>query len=939
MYYQDKLKLELQTPKSIMNLDKVLTKVFGSSNERFLKGIRPLIARINELEPEIQKLSDEQLRERTAFLKAQIGDAVKDARDKDDRKYREQEALNEILPEAFAIVREGSVRTTGMRHFDVQLIGGVVLHQGKIAEMRTGEGKTLVATLPAYLNALTGRGVHVVTVNDYLASRDAEWMGQIYRFFGLEVGCIQNDMDDFERQTAYAADITYGTNNEFGFDYLRDNMKFDLATCVQPGHYYAIVDEVDSILIDEARTPLIISGPSEESTDKYYQANAIIPQLQRGEELAEGQKTGDYIVDEKNHSAVLTEEGVDKAERLLGVGNLYDPSNMELLHCVEQALKAHTLYRLDHQYVVQDGEVIIVDDFTGRLMKGRRWSDGLHQAVEAKEGVKIERENQTLATITLQNYFRLYEKLSGMTGTAETEAAEFDSTYKLEVVVIPTHMPMVRKDNPDMIYRTLPEKWDAVVEEIKERYEHGQPVLVGTVSVENSELIARRLQRVSVPHNVLNAKYHEREAEIVAQAGRKGAITIATNMAGRGTDILLGGNPDFMAREFLKEQEIDPDEASESQWQEQYGRAKRIVEAEHKEVVSLGGLHILGTERHESRRIDNQLRGRAGRQGDPGSSRFFLSLEDDLMRIFAGDKVKALMQRLGMEKGVAIESKMVSKRIAAAQKSVEGRNFETRKHLLEYDDVMNKQRETIYGLRRQLMEEPDQREYLVGETGVARDLLGDLTKQYLDPNQSPDEWDVENYKVQIHTIYALDGDAEGIDFRNLTSPEIEDGIWEKLKAKYAEKEKQIGEEAMRTYERIIMLNIIDAQWKDHLLALDHLKQGIGLVGYGQKDPLVEYKKESFDMFQAMLDRIDTTTIRSLFNLQVVAEQAPTELQRRRAAARRTSMNFTGPNQGAAAAGEEAGKIKTVVRGQPKVGRNDPCPCGSGKKYKKCHGAI
>jgi len=922
-----------------MSFDKVLTTVFGSSNERFLKSIRPLIARINELEPGIKKLSDEQLRERTAFFKAQIADAVREAPDKDNRKYREQEALNEILPEAFAIVREASVRTTGMRHFDVQLIGGLVLHQGKIAEMRTGEGKTLVATLPAYLNALTGRGVNVVTVNDYLASRDAEWMGQIYRFLGLEVGCIQNDMDDFERQTAYAADITYGTNNEFGFDYLRDNMKFDLATCVQRGHYYAVVDEVDSILIDEARTPLIISGPSEESTDKYYQANAIIPQLQRGEELAEGQKTGDYIVDEKNHSAVLTEEGVDKAERLLGVGNLYDPSNMELLHCVEQALKAHTLYRLDHQYVVQNGEVIIVDDFTGRLMKGRRWSDGLHQAVEAKEGVKIERENQTLATITLQNYFRLYEKLSGMTGTAETEAAEFHSTYKLEVIVIPTHMPMIRRDNPDVIYRTLPEKWDAVVEEIKERYEHGQPVLVGTVSVENSELISRRLQRVSVPHNVLNAKYHEREAEIVAQAGRKGAITIATNMAGRGTDILLGGNPDFMTREFLKEEEIDPDEASESLWQEHYAHAKRIVESEHKEVVSLGGLHILGTERHESRRIDNQLRGRAGRQGDPGSSRFFLSLEDDLMRIFAGDKVKALMQRLGMEKGVAIESKMVSKRIAAAQKSVEGRNFETRKHLLEYDDVMNKQRETIYGLRRQLMEEPDQREYLVGETGVARDLLGDLTKQYLDPNQSPDEWDVENYKVQIHTIYALDGDAEGIDFRNLASPEIEDLIWEKLKAKYAEKENQIGEEAMRTYERIIMLNIIDAQWKDHLLALDHLKQGIGLVGYGQKDPLVEYKKESFDMFQAMLDRIDTTTIRSLFNLQVVAEQAPTELQRRRAAARRLSMNFTGPNQGAAAAGEESGKVKTVVRAQPKVGRNDPCPCGSGKKYKKCHGAM
>ena len=921
-----------------MSFDKVLTKVFGSSNERFLKTIRPLIERINEFEPGIQKLSDEQLRERTAFFKAQIADAVKDARDKDDRKYREQEALNEILPEAFAIVREASVRTTGMRHFDVQLIGGVVLHQGKIAEMRTGEGKTLVATLPAYLNALTGRGVNVVTVNDYLASRDAEWMGQIYRFVGLEVGCIQNDMDDFERQTAYAADITYGTNNEFGFDYLRDNMKFDLATCVQRGHYFAVVDEVDSILIDEARTPLIISGPSEESTDKYYQANSIIPQLVRGEELEEGKKTGDYVVDEKNHSAVLTEDGVDKAERLLGVGNLYEPSNMELLHCVEQALKAHTLYKLDHQYVVQDGEVIIVDDFTGRLMKGRRWSDGLHQAVEAKEDVKIERENQTLATITLQNYFRLYEKLSGMTGTAETEAAEFHSTYKLDVIVIPTHMPMVRKDNSDVIYLTLPEKWDAVVDEIKDLYEKGQPVLVGTVSVENSELISRRLQRVAVPHNVLNAKYHEREAEIVAQAGRKGSVTIATNMAGRGTDILLGGNPDFMAREFLKDEEIDPDEATESQWREQFTRAKRIVESEHKEVVSLGGLHILGTERHESRRIDNQLRGRSGRQGDPGSSRFFLSLEDDLMRIFAGDKVKALMQRLGMENGVAIESKMVSKRIEAAQKSVEGRNFETRKHLLEYDDVMNKQRETIYGLRRQLMEEPDQREYLVGETGVARDLLADLTKQYLDSNLSPDEWDIENYKVQIHTVYALDPEVEGIDFRNLGSEEIEQSIWEKLKVKYAEKEKQIGDEAMRTYERIIMLNIIDAQWKDHLLALDHLKQGIGLVGYGQKDPLVEYKKESFAMFEAMLDRIDTTTIRSLFNLQVVAEKAPDELQRRRAA-RRFSMNFTGPNQGAAAAGEEAGRVKTVVRSQPKVGRNDPCPCGSGKKYKKCHGAA
>jgi preprotein translocase subunit SecA len=713
-----------------------------------------------------------------------------------------------------------------------------------------------------------------------------------------------------------------------------------LTTCVQRGHYHAIVDEVDSILIDEARTPLIISGPSDEATDKYYKADAIIPQLKRGEkDEASGKTTGDYLVDEKQHTAVLTEDGVDHAERLLGVGNLYDPSNMELLHCVEQALKAHTLYKLDHQYVVQEGEVIIVDDFTGRLMKGRRWSDGLHQAVEAKEGVKIEKENQTLATITLQNYFRLYEKLSGMTGTAETEAAEFHSTYKLDVIVIPTHMPMVRKDNPDVIYRTLPEKWDAVAEEIKELHEKGQPVLVGTVSVENSELIARRLQRDRVPHNVLNAKYHEREAEIVAQAGRRGAVTIATNMAGRGTDILLGGNPDFMAREFLKQEEIDPDEASEEQWEEAYRKAKSIVEEEHKEVVSLGGLHIMGTERHESRRIDNQLRGRAGRQGDPGSSRFFLSLEDDLMRIFAGDKVKSLMQRLGMEKGVAIESKMVSKRIEGAQKSVEGRNFEARKHLLEYDDVMNKQRETIYGLRRQLMENDDHREYIMGDTGVARDLLADLTKRYIPEDASPDDWDVDNYELQLQSIYDFDAEAEGIDFQNWSAREIEEAIWERIKTSYAEKEQAIGEEAMRTYERIIMLNIIDAQWKDHLLSIDHLKQGIGLVGYGQKDPLVEYKKESFNLFQEMLDRIDTSTIRSLFkNLQATTgEQAAEQIQQRRPPRRQTRLTFTGPNQGAAAAGEEAGKVRTITRDQPKVGRNDPCPCGSGNKYKKCCG--
>jgi preprotein translocase subunit SecA len=943
-------------------IDKFLTKIFGSSNQRYLKTLTPLVARVNELEAQVKRLTDDQMRARVAELREQVARQVgviegRGEEAKKERKRRTQEALDEILPEVFALTREASVRSTGMRHFDVQVIGGIALHQGRIAEMRTGEGKTLVATLPATLNSLTGRGVHVVTVNDYLATRDAEWMGRIYKFLGLSVGAIINDLDDWERKDAYAADITYGTNNEFGFDYLRDNMKFDLATCVQRDHFFAIVDEVDSILIDEARTPLIISGASDEATDKYYQANAIIPGLKRAEMGPDDKPgPGDYIVDEKQHSAVLTEEGVDKAEMLLGVGNLYDPSNMEMLHCVENALKAHTLYRLDHHYVVQDGQVIIVDEFTGRLMHGRRWSDGLHQAVEAKEGVKIERENQTLATITLQNYFRLYDKLGGMTGTAETEAAEFDATYKLEVAVVPTNKPMIRKDNSDVIYRTLPEKWDAVVEEIVELHEKGQPVLVGTVSVENSELISRRLTKAGIRHrdesgniviedegipnyhHVLNAKHHEREAEIVAQAGRKGAITIATNMAGRGTDILLGGNPEFLAREHLKRQEIDPDnpeEATPEKFAEAMAYIKPLVEKEHAEVVSLGGLHILGTERHESRRIDNQLRGRAGRQGDPGSSRFFLSLEDDLMRIFAGDKVKALMQRLGMEKGVAIESKMVSKRIEAAQKSVEARNFETRKHLLQYDDVMNKQRETIYGLRRQLMEEPDQRAYFLG---VAEDLLADLVKQYLPEDAEAEDWDAENFKIQLQTTYAFDADAEGIDFENLSPKEINEAIWEKARAFYEAKEAQVGAEAMRTYERIIMLNIIDAQWKDHLLAIDHLKQGIGLVGYGQKDPLVEYKKESFDMFQAMLDRIDTATVRTLFNLQAVSEQQPEQLQQRRQR-RPTSMTFTGPNQGATAAGEEAARTKTVTRDQPKIGRNEPCPCGSGKKYKKCCGAA
>ncbi|HMU33126.1 MAG TPA: preprotein translocase subunit SecA [Pyrinomonadaceae bacterium] len=926
--------------------DKLVKKLFGTSSDVFLKKVQSTVKEIENWEPTIKAMSDDTLKAQTPKFKELIRQRLDGIEDKDARRKAEQEVLNEILPEAFATMREASIRVTGMRHFDVQMIGGVALHQGRIAEMRTGEGKTLVATLPSYLNALTGRGVHIVTVNDYLASRDSEWMGRIHKFLGLTVGCIQNDLDDIERKEAYASDITYGTNNEFGFDYLRDNMKFDVESLVQRDHYFAIVDEVDSILIDEARTPLIISGASDEATDKYYTANQIIPQLERGEKDEETKvTTGDYLLDEKNHSSVLTEQGVSKAERLLGVSNLYDPSNMDLLHCVEQALKAHTLYKLDHHYVVQEGEVIIVDDFTGRLMQGRRWSDGLHQAVEAKEGVKIERENQTLATITLQNYFRMYEKLGGMTGTAETEAEEFNEVYGLDVVAIPTNRPMVRKDTADVIYRTLPEKWDAVVDEIKELHANGQPVLVGTVSVENSELVASKLKAVGVPHNVLNAKYHEREAEIIAQAGRKGAVTIATNMAGRGTDILLGGNPEFLAREYLKRQEINPDEATEEQFEAELAKAKRVVEDEAVAVREAGGLHILGTERHESRRIDNQLRGRAGRQGDPGSSRFVLSLEDDLMRIFAGDKVRSMMEWLGMEKGMAIESRTVSRQIERAQGAVEGRNFETRKHVLKYDDVMNRQRETIYGLRRQLMFEPEHREYLLGETGVAHDLLGDLTASYLSMQTTPDNWDIDTYAAEIAHIYAVDPAIDaGVDFKTMNPKQIEEAIWKTASANYAAKEKLAGDESLRAYERYIMLNIIDSQWKDHLLSIDHVKQGIGLVGYGQKDPLVEYKKQSFDMFQDMLDRIDTNTTKALFNLEIITRDEQEERERlerlemQRARKQAAGMAFTGAMATADAAGAEAARHTPYVRDTPKMKPNDACYCGSGKKFKKCHGA-
>jgi preprotein translocase subunit SecA len=908
-------------------IEKALTKVFGSANERLLKQLWPIVAEINALEPTLQPLTDEELRGKTAEFRARLAEGLRDAESLEEaaRKKLEQDLLNGILPEAFACVREASRRATGMRHFDVQLIGGMVLHRGMIAEMRTGEGKTLVGTLPVYLNSLLGKGVHVITVNDYLARRDAEWMGKIYRFLGLSVGVIQSDMDDFARQEAYNCDITYGTNNEFGFDYLRDNMKFELSTCVQRPHYFAIVDEVDSILIDEARTPLIISGAADDSTSKYYEADAVIPRLV---------PDVDFQVEEKQHRAILTESGFEKAERLLGHGNLFDPANMEILHCLNQALVAHTLYQRDKQYIVRDGEVVIVDEFTGRIMSGRRWSDGLHQAVEAKEGVKIERESQTLATITLQNYFRMYQKLAGMTGTAETESVEFAKIYNLEVTSIPTHRQMVRIDHPDMIFRTIEEKWDAVAEEIRDLHRKGQPILVGTISVENSELIASRLKALGIRHNVLNAKPENagREAEIVAQAGRKGAVTIATNMAGRGTDILLGGNPDFLARELLKKREINPDEATPEQLEAAIQEVRPAMGVEHDEVVALGGLHIIGTERHESRRIDNQLRGRAGRQGDPGSSRFYLSLEDDLMRIFAGDRVKAIMERLGMEKGVAIESTMVSKRIEAAQKNVESHNFTTRKHLLEYDDVMNKQRTTIYGLRRRLLEQNDHLEEI---REIAQGALEILLDESLSLDDAPDQWDLTAFRNKIFYQFSLDLEEAGIDPEQLERHQVEEQVWQALQKIYQEKETGVGSEAMRYYERIIRLNIVDGQWKDHLQAIDHLKEWINQMGYAQKDPLVEYKKQSFDLFEQMLDRIDLETVRALFHLQISVEQPPEERLQRRP--RRGQVTFTKANATAARAGEEDGKPKTVVNAEPKIGRNDPCYCGSGKKFKKCHG--
>jgi preprotein translocase subunit SecA len=832
------------------------------------------------------------------------------------------------------MVREASKRTLGMRHFDVQLIGGMVLHEGKIAEMKTGEGKTLVATLPVVLNALTGRGVHVVTVNDYLAKRDAEWMGQIYKFLGLSVGCIQNQMDDAERKLAYQADITYGTNNEFGFDYLRDNMKFELDGMVQHGHAYAIVDEVDSILVDEARTPLIISGPSELSVGLYYEVDRIIPKLVKGEETKDkyGNKTttGDYLLDEKAHTATLTDEGVVKAEKLLGVPNLYDPTNIETLHAVQQALRAHALYQVDRDYIVKDGQVIIVDEFTGRLMPGRRWSDGLHQAVEAKQGVKIEAENQTLATVTLQNYFRMYEKLAGMTGTAETEADEFAHIYGLDVVVIPTNAEMIRADNSDVIYRTEKEKWQAVVEELVELHEKGQPVLVGTVSIEKSETLAELLKRRSIPHVVLNAKYHEREAGIVAQAGRFHAVTIATNMAGRGTDIILGGNPEGLARG-----EADPLKEPEA-YAQALERYKIKCAEERDKVLEAGGLHILGTERHEARRIDNQLRGRSGRQGDPGSSRFILSLEDDLMRIFASDRLREWMKHLGMEEGIPIESKMVSRSIERAQKQVEGRNFEIRKHLLEYDDVMNKQREAVYRLRRRVLEGKEGREWVLR---AAREIVESLVDSYCPEDKHPDEWDHEALERELKELFGLTIAQADVSWETVNRPKLGEALTAAVEQRFEEREHTIGAENFRHLERYLILSVLDAQWKDHLLALDHLKEGIGMRAYGQRDPLVEYKRESFGLFQEMMERVEDQVVQYLYRVELV--QPPQERRRQPVRAREVKAEVSGlqGERREAQHSPTAGPPTTVRRSTPKVGRNDPCPCGSGKKYKKCHGAM
>ncbi|HWP19546.1 MAG TPA: preprotein translocase subunit SecA [Burkholderiaceae bacterium] len=912
-------------------LPKLLTQIFGSRNDRLLKQYRRVVEKINALEPQLETLSDDQLRAKTQEFKDRVAKG---------------ETLDQLLPEAFAVVREGSKRALKMRHFDVQLIGGMALHDGKIAEMRTGEGKTLVATLPVYLNALTGKGVHVVTVNDYLARRDAEWMGRLYNFLGLSVGVNLPQMPREEKQAAYASDVTYGTNNEFGFDYLRDNMVYEPGDRVQRGLHYAIVDEVDSILIDEARTPLIISGQAEDHTELYVRINKIAPQLKKqigeadprtGEGIIE---PGDFTLDEKTRQVYLTEQGHENAERLLmhaGLlaegASLYDPAHIALVHHLYAALRAHHLYHRDQHYVVQNGEVIIVDEFTGRLMQGRRWSDGLHQAVEAKEGVEIQAENQTLASITFQNYFRMYGKLAGMTGTADTEAYEFQEIYGLETVVIPPNKPTQRKDQLDLVYKTAKEKYDAVIADIRECYERGQPVLVGTTSIENSELISGLLTQAGLPHQVLNAKQHAKEAEIIAQAGRPKMITIATNMAGRGTDIVLGGNV---------EKQIQLIEADESlSVEEKRSRAQKLRDewqSLHEQVKALGGLRIIATERHESRRIDNQLRGRAGRQGDPGSSRFYLSLEDPLMRIFAGDRVRAIMDRLKMPEGEAIEAGIVTRSIESAQRKVEARNFDIRKQLLEYDDVANDQRKVIYQQRNEILDSQD----LAGQiTNLRQGALTDVVRTYVPAESVEEQWDLEGLEKALREEWQIDLPlkAEVEKSEAITDEDIVEKVLAAADELYRSKVERVGREQFVQFERMVLLQSLDSHWREHLAALDYLRQGIHLRGYAQKNPKQEYKREAFELFAQMLDAVKMEVTRLLLTVRIQSEeqiaQAAEAIEDR--AEHISNVTYTHPNDDGSVASET--DQSTVRQQVPKVGRNDPCPCGSGKKYKHCHGRL
>ncbi|PKO25738.1 MAG: preprotein translocase subunit SecA [Betaproteobacteria bacterium HGW-Betaproteobacteria-8] len=906
-------------------LSKLFKKVFGSRNERLIKQLSQKVEAINAMEPALQALSDEALKAKTEEFK---------------QRYQNGESLDKLLPEAFAVVREGSRRVLEMRHFDVQLIGGMVLHSGKIAEMRTGEGKTLVATLPAYLNALTGKGVHVVTVNDYLAKRDAEWMSRLYNFLGLTVGINLSQMPHDEKQKAYAADITYGTNNEFGFDYLRDNMVHTAEERVQRSLSYALIDEVDSILIDEARTPLIISGQADESIDLYTQINSLAAKLIRQTE-EEGE--GDYWVDEKSHQVIMSEQGHEHAEAVLAEAglltegtSLYDAGNISLVHHLYAALRAQTLYHRDQHYVVRDGEVIIVDEFTGRMMAGRRWSDGLHQAVEAKEGVAIQKENQTLASITFQNYFRMYDKLSGMTGTADTEAYEFNQIYGLETIVIPTHRPMQRIDQMDKVYRTAAEKYQAVIEDIQECQKRGQPVLVGTTSIENSELIANVLTKAKLEHQVLNAKQHEREAHIIAQAGRPGMITIATNMAGRGTDIVLGGNPEPDVVRIRQEEKL-----SDAEKESQIAAVKAEWQKQHDAVIAAGGLHIVGTERHESRRVDNQLRGRSGRQGDPGSSRFYLSLEDQLLRIFASDRVSAIMERLKMPEGEAIEHPWVTRAIENAQRKVEGRNFDIRKQLLEYDDVANDQRRVIYQQRNELLEAVDVKDTI---EAMRADVLTEIIATYIPPDSVEEQWDVPGLEKALINDVGLELPLQKMLEENpdLHEETLRERVFEAASQVYAAKEQMASEDVMRQFERAVMLQSIDNHWREHLAALDHLRQGIHLRSYAQKNPKQEYKREAFNLFSALLDTVkrEVTQVTMLVKVKTEADveavEKPADLE---------NVQYQHASYDEALGAAESGEANADTPVQPferqgiKVGRNDPCPCGSGKKYKQCHGKL